>query len=233
MNRWGRNVPPVSLLGNATWSDVSVAVDVLLPGSVPAPKPKPPPAKDVAPNWRNSFSGLCLDTKSDATADGSTVDVWTCVAKNNEAYAHDAASGPPPPPRQPRPPMGLRLQCQVGDMVGCSTSGDAVRIRTLACVPFLEFNRTSVTPIDSRVLVFSFRAAGHLVGQQSKKCLSTRNCGAEAGLCIQKCVAGKDAWELGPSATTGEQARRAPPRVPVSWMCPSVLYGSSTMLGPA
>ena len=30
VNRWGANVPPITLIGNASWSEITVSVDVLL-----------------------------------------------------------------------------------------------------------------------------------------------------------------------------------------------------------
>lgn len=45
--------------------------------------------------------------------------------------------------------------------------------------------------------VFIPDSEGHLVGQDSQKCLSTTGCSAKAGACIQPCVAGKDTWILG------------------------------------
>lgn len=51
-------------------------------------------------------------------------------------------------------------------------------------------------------------AAGHLVGQNSLKCLSTDNCGAGAGACIQPCEAGRDMWDLGAADASGRQTIR-------------------------
>ena len=110
-------------------------------GANPPPPPAPPPPPSPAPvgmNWQNAFSGLCLDTQGRETAGGSTVDVWSCVKADNEAFALDAA--------------------------------------------------------------------GHLQGQNSKKCLSTRGCAEGAGACIQPCTAGQDLWVLGTKDASGHQA---------------------------
>jgi hypothetical protein len=85
----------VTLLGDATWVNVTASVDVLItapPAPGPSPAPTPPPAGQ---GWylQNLDSALCLDTRGGATAPGSAVDQWTCVRANNEQYAYDNKSG--------------------------------------------------------------------------------------------------------------------------------------------
>ncbi len=93
VNRWGRNVPPISLLGNASWLDASVAVDVRVEKPAPAPPAPPAPLANYA-FLVNAFSGLCLDTQGRGTADGARVDQYSCVrAAANEQYNWDAVSG--------------------------------------------------------------------------------------------------------------------------------------------
>ena len=87
VNRWGRNVPPISLLGNNSWNDLTVGVDVQLHPGPPLP---PPPLPTTTPNWQNSLTGLCLDTQGQSVAPASTVDVWSCVKADNEAFVYDA-----------------------------------------------------------------------------------------------------------------------------------------------
>jgi len=88
-------------------------------------------------HYRNALSGLCLDTNGHYTADGTTVDTWTCISSaDNEGFVMDKA--------------------------------------------------------------------GHLVGQNSKKCLATTGCAAGAGACIQPCGAGLHLWALGPKDASGQ-----------------------------
>ena len=94
VNRWARNVDPISLIGNASWSDVSVSVAVLLGegGAAPVPAPTPAPGPRAV-QWKSKFNGQCLDVAGRLTATGAAVDTWTCVSAANEDFAYDAASG--------------------------------------------------------------------------------------------------------------------------------------------
>jgi len=56
--------------------------------------------------------------------------------------------------------------------------------------------------------VFLADKEGHLVGQNSHKCLSDAGCDDGAGACIQPCVAGKDLWSIGTPDTNGRMPIR-------------------------
>lgn len=93
VNRWGNNVNPITLIGNASWADISVSVDVLLgPGPPPAPTPPPSPLSKYQ-HWQSKFNGECLDVKGKGTFDGAEVDTWSCVTATNEAFGYDSVSG--------------------------------------------------------------------------------------------------------------------------------------------
>lgn len=87
VNRWGRNVPPVSLLGNTTWASATATVSVKFDSSTPPPAPTPAPTPPTPySNFQNQYNGLCLDARGKGTADGTQVDVWTCESASNEAF---------------------------------------------------------------------------------------------------------------------------------------------------
>ena len=97
VNRWGSNVPPVSLIGNTSWADVTVSASVLLdgapePGPAPAPTPAPPPGPQYV-YFQNEWNRECVDVNGRATAEGSAVDTWSCVTADNERFAYDADTG--------------------------------------------------------------------------------------------------------------------------------------------
>ena len=93
VNRWGRNVNPITVIGNSSWVNVTATVDVLIgAGSPPPPPPKPQPSGGFY-HWQNAYNGECLDLESNRRDPGSRVDVWTCVSANNEQFAYDAATG--------------------------------------------------------------------------------------------------------------------------------------------
>eukprot|EP01052_Picozoa_sp_SAG31_P007156 SAG31_NODE_337_length_17493_cov_5.855755_19_plen_792_part_00 len=109
VNRWAPNVQPMTLIGDAGWSDVKVTVDVLigsrlrptLPGPLrPPPPPLPPPSPSPPPaprqgyfNVRNTYSGECLDVIHASWSDGDVVDVYPCIEQANEKYKYDAVTG--------------------------------------------------------------------------------------------------------------------------------------------
>lgn len=63
VNRWVNNVNPVTLLGNASWQDLKVSVDVTVPPAQPGPPGPPPPPPSPYTYLRNKFNQECLDTK--------------------------------------------------------------------------------------------------------------------------------------------------------------------------
>lgn len=96
VNRWAGNVPPISLIGNASWADVTVSVDVLVEksGVAPVPHPTPPPTPPSAfQHWQSKYNDECLDVTGKLTQDGAAVDTWTCVSAKNEAFSYDSSSG--------------------------------------------------------------------------------------------------------------------------------------------
>lgn len=95
VNRWGRNVDPVSLLGNATWSKVTASVVVKFEaGATPPPSPPPPTSPPtIYTNLQNQYNGMCLDVQGRGTRAGVRVDVWTCVSAYNEAFMLNNVTG--------------------------------------------------------------------------------------------------------------------------------------------
>ena len=92
VNRWGRNVNPITVIGNATWVNVTATVDVLIGAGSPPPPPPPKPSGGFY-HWQNGYTGECLDLESNSRSPGSRVDVWTCVSADNEQFNYDPATG--------------------------------------------------------------------------------------------------------------------------------------------
>ena len=95
VNRWGGNVEPVSLIGNASWTDVEVTVSVMIDatGGAPTPPPTAPPPSGNFFHWQNAFNEQCLDVAGHGSKVGGVVDTWTCVSATNEEFEYDAATG--------------------------------------------------------------------------------------------------------------------------------------------
>eukprot|EP00039_Didymoeca_costata_P008210 m.109132 g.109132 ORF g.109132 m.109132 type:complete len:800 (-) comp13993_c0_seq1:24-2423(-) len=90
VTRWGRNVDPVTLIGQDLNTAITVSVNVIVGAGAP-PTPSPPAPKTY--NLQNQFNKMCLDVKGEKTVDGTVVDVYTCVSQNNEEFVYNNNSG--------------------------------------------------------------------------------------------------------------------------------------------
>ena len=110
VNRWGGNVNPISLIGNASWVDVTASVAVLvqknpahrrnqqsvgpLPPTLP---PQTPPRLAPGPtfvNWQSTHNSECLDAEGWMPRGvGSRVNTRSCVTSKHDAFTYDHATG--------------------------------------------------------------------------------------------------------------------------------------------
>lgn len=104
VNRWGRNVDPISLVGNASWINVTASVSVLIPKikssrSEAATLLPGGPLKYFAPNgtyvnWKNRHNDECLGLEPQSEQLGAWIDTRRCSsARMDTAFTFNPTTG--------------------------------------------------------------------------------------------------------------------------------------------
>eukprot|EP00037_Helgoeca_nana_P018239 m.174645 g.174645 ORF g.174645 m.174645 type:complete len:662 (-) comp24362_c0_seq1:222-2207(-) len=98
---------------------------------------------------------------------------------------------------------------------GVRAVGNWINQKTGQCLDTNGDDTEDGTPVDVWACVpnakneeFLHDKLGHLVGQNSRKCLSTHGCSGGAHTCIQPCTIGEDLWNLTVADLNGQQTIR-------------------------